>query len=92
MRKYMKRLCAGICLLLLCAGMTAFAEEATILKGVKIDGVDVSGMTRAEAVRALEAHEKEVGEQKISLKIGDETVEAGLFRLWNHLQSCRSCR
>lgn len=78
MRKYMKRLCAGICLLLLCAGMTAFAEEATILKGVKIDGVDVSGMTRAEAVRALEAHEKEVGEQKISLKIGDETVEVGL--------------
>lgn len=81
MKKYVKKLCAGICLLLLCAGMTVFAEEATILKGVKIDGVDVSGMTRSEAVKALEAHEKQVGEQTLSLKIGDERVEASLSAL-----------
>ena len=81
MKKCVKRLCIGVCLFLLCMGMTVSAEEATILKGVKIDGVDVSGMTRAEAVKALEAHEKQVGEQKISLTIGDETVEAELSAL-----------
>ncbi len=81
MRRYMEKLTVGICLLLLCVGMTAFAEEATILAGVKINGVDVSGMTRAEAIKALESYEKKVGEETISLKIGDETVEAGLAGL-----------
>lgn len=81
MKKYMKKLCVGVCLFLLCAGMPAFAEEATILNGVKIDGVDVSGMTRSEAVTALKAYEKKVGEQTLVLKIGDETVETDLSSL-----------
>lgn len=77
MKKW-SRVCMGICLLVLCLGMTAFAEETTILKGVTIDGVDVSGMSRREAVQALEAHEAEIGSQTITLKIGDETVETDL--------------
>ena len=77
MKKW-KNVCMGICLLALCMGMTVFAEEATILKGVTIDGVDVSGMNRREAVQALEAHEAKIGAQKVTLKIGEETVETDL--------------
>lgn len=77
MKKW-KNVCVGICLLALCMGMTVFAEEATILKGVTIDGVDVSGMNRREAVQALEAHEAKIGAQKVTLKIGEETVETDL--------------
>lgn len=78
MKKYGKRLCLGIGLLLLVMGMTAFAAEGTILNGVKIGGIDVSGMTRTEAVKALEDYEKRLGEQTVSLEIGEEIVEADL--------------
>ena len=44
MKRYMKKLCMGICLLVLATGMTAFAAEDTILSGVKIGGIDVSGI------------------------------------------------
>lgn len=78
MKRYMKKLCMGICLLVLATGMTAFAAEDTILSGVKIGGIDVSGMTRTEAVQALEEHEKKMGGEKLSLLIGDQQVEASL--------------
>lgn len=78
MKRYMKKLCVGVCLLMLSAGMTAFAAEDTILNGVRIGGIDVSGMTRTEAQKALEDHEKQIGEQPITLEIGDQSVEASL--------------
>lgn len=78
MKKYMKKLCMGICALMLSAGMTAFAAEDTILDGVRIGGIDVSGMTRTEAQKALEDHEQQIGTQQITLEIGDERVEASL--------------
>ncbi|MCI8585725.1 MAG: hypothetical protein HFI92_07495 [Lachnospiraceae bacterium] len=78
MKNYVRKLCMGICLMVLCVGMTALAAEDTILKGVKIGEVDVSGMTRQEAVKALEAYEAQLGEKTIRLGIGDETVEASL--------------
>ena len=78
MKSYVRKLCMGICLMVLCVGMTALAAEDTILKGVKIGEVDVSGMTRQEAVKALEAYEAQLGEKTIRLGIGDETVEASL--------------
>lgn len=76
MKKYMKRLCIGICLLVLSTGMTAFAAEDTILNGVKIGAVDVSGMTRSEAEKALKEYEEKIGEQTVSLEIGEHKVEA----------------
>lgn len=78
MKKYMKRIVLGICLLMLCAGMTVCAAEDTILKGVMIDQVDVSGMTKKEALAALESYEAKLGGQTISLGIGNDVVEASL--------------
>lgn len=69
----------GVCLLMLTAGMhVCAAEEDTILKGVMIDQVDVSGMTKKEALAALESYEAKLGEKTISLGIGDDVVEASL--------------
>ncbi|MEZ3504144.1 MAG: VanW family protein [Lachnospiraceae bacterium] len=78
MKRYMKYLILGICLLMLCAGMTVCAAEDTILKGVMIDQVDVSGMTKKQALEALDAYEKKFGEQILLLGIGENTVEAEL--------------
>ncbi|MBS6397930.1 MAG: VanW family protein [Clostridiales bacterium] len=77
MKKYLSRLCTGV-VLLLCVGTTAFAKEDTILKGIMIDQVDVSNMTRSEALAALESYEKQLGEQEISLGIGEEVVKVSL--------------
>lgn len=81
MRKYLGKLSVAVCLAVLCFGMTALAAEDTILKGVMIDQVDVSGMTRSEAQKALNAYEDQLGEQTLTLGIGDETVEAKLSDL-----------
>lgn len=78
MKKDMKRIFLGIFLLVLFAGMNVCAAEDTILKGVMIDQVDVSGMTKKEALAALESYETKLGEQTISLGIGDDVVEASL--------------
>jgi len=78
MKKYLGKYILGICLLALTLGMTVCAEEATILKGVMIDQVDVSGMTRDEALNALEAYENKLGDQTLKLGIGDNVVEAKL--------------
>ena len=81
MKKYVRTLCIGICILICSMGMTAFAAEDTILSGVKIGAVDVSGMTRSEAEQALKNYEKQIGEQTVTLEIGDEQVEALLSDL-----------
>ena len=59
-------------------GMTVCAAEATILKGITIEGVDVSGMTKEEALNALTAYETKLGEETLTLKIGDQTLDAPL--------------
>ncbi len=81
MKKIWTKYVLGVCLLMGLLGMTACAEEDTILNGVMIDQVDVSGMTRAEAVSALEAYEEELGEQTLKLGIGDNVVEVTLSEL-----------
>ena len=81
MKKYVRTLCIGICIVICSMGMTAFAAEDTILSGVKIGAVDVSGMTRSEAEQALKNYEKQIGEQTVTLEIGDEQVEALLSDL-----------
>ncbi len=78
MKRFMKNAVLGVCLLMLCAGMTVCAAEDTILQGIRIDQVDVSGMTRSEALDALASYEQLLGEQTISLGIGGHVVEAEL--------------
>ena len=47
-----------------------------MLEGVFIDGVDVSGMTREEAVLAIEDHMEEMKGYRIQMHIGDHIVSA----------------
>lgn len=78
MKKFFGKYVLGVCLLVVALGMTVCAEEAKILKGVMIDQVDVSGMTKAEAISALETYEEKLGDQTLRLGIGDNVVEAKL--------------
>ncbi|MDD2957837.1 MAG: VanW family protein [Lachnospiraceae bacterium] len=59
-----------------CTGsqMIRAEEEIRISKGVLIEGVDVSGMTAREAVDAVQAKVKEMGEATVTLTMGDETT------------------
>lgn len=78
MKKYLQNLFAGICFLLLSLGTSVCAKEASILPGVMIDQVDVSDMTKAEAIKALEDYETKVGEQTLSIQIGEQILEANI--------------
>lgn len=81
MKKWKGSLLLAICLLAMTSSMTVCAAGETILKGVSIDKLDVSGMTREEALAALESYEKNLGEQSIKLGIGDNVIEAKLSDL-----------
>ena len=52
MKKWKGSLLLAICLLAMASSMTVCAAGETILKGVSIDKLDVSGMTREEALAA----------------------------------------
>ncbi len=78
MKKFWRSATVLICLLLLSLGMTVCAEGETILKGITIEGVDVSGMTKEQAISALEAYEAKLGEETLKLKIGDQELDAPL--------------
>ena len=47
MKKWISKIALGICLLVFGLGFCVFAAEDTILDGVAIGEVDVSGMTKA---------------------------------------------
>ena len=81
MKKWKGSLLLAICLLAMTSSMTVCAARETILKGVSIDKLDVSGMTREEALAALESYEKNLGGQSIKLGIGDNVIEAKLSDL-----------
>ena len=81
MKKWKGSLLLAICLLAMASSMTVCAAGETILKGVSIDKLDVSGMTREEALAALESYEKNLGGQSIKLGIGDNVIEAKLSYL-----------
>lgn len=81
MKKWKGSLLLAICLLTMASSMTVCAAGETILKGVSIDKLDVSGMTREEALAALESYEKNLGGQSIKLGIGDNVIEAKLSDL-----------
>ena len=81
MKKWKGSLLLAICLLAMTSSMTVCAAGETIVKGVSIDKLDVSGMTREEALAALESYEKNLGGQSIKLGIGDNVIEAKLSDL-----------
>lgn len=81
MKNWKGSLLLAICLLAMTSSMTVCAAGETILKGVSIDKLDVSGMTREEALAALESYEKNLGGQSIKLGIGDNVIEAKLSDL-----------
>ena len=81
MKKWKGSLLLAICLLAMASSMTVCAAGETILKGVSIDKLDVSGMTREEALAALESYEKNLGGQSIKFGIGDNVIEAKLSDL-----------
>ena len=81
MKKWKGSILLAICLLAMTSSMTVCAAGETILKGVSIDKLDVSGMTREEALAALESYEKNLGGQSIKLGIGDNVIEAKLSDL-----------
>ena len=81
MKKWKGSLLLAICLLAMASSMTVCAAGETILKGVSIDKLDVSSMTREEALAALESYEKNLGGQSIKLGIGDNAIEAKLSDL-----------
>ena len=81
MKKWKGSLLLAICLLAMTSSMTVCAAGETILKGVSIDKLDVSGMTREEALAALESYENNLGGQSIKLGIGDNVIEAKLSDL-----------
>ena len=78
MKKLWRSATVLTCLLVLALGMTVCAAEATILKGITIEGVDVSGMTKDQAISALEAYETKLGEEILKLKIGNNELDAPL--------------
>lgn len=75
---------AGLVLsLVLTAGSTeARAADASsgnvIHTGVYIDGIDVSGMTVAEAQTAIESYVQEMGTETLTLNIGDNQLQTTL--------------
>ena len=81
MKKWKGSLLLAICLLAMTSSMTVCAAGETILKGVSIDKLYVSGMTREGALAALESYEKNLGGQSIKLGIGDNVIEAKLSDL-----------
>ncbi|MCC8163436.1 MAG: VanW family protein [Lachnospiraceae bacterium] len=78
LKKYGSGMLLVIGLLLLLPDITVSAAGTTILSGVMIEDVDVSGMTRDEALRALETYEEELGGESLTLQIGGNELEAEL--------------
>ena len=65
--------CGGL-MMIAAAAVGAQASEATITKGVSIEGVDVGGMTKNQAEAALEEKAQQLGQTKVTLMMGDNPV------------------
>lgn len=62
-------------------GGTVKAAETVISNGVFIEGIDVSGMTAAEASAAVQNKVAELGEATVTLMMGDTPITATLNSL-----------
>ena len=91
MKKYMVWAAGllALCMLLPVGSQKVLAKEtktaeATIHSGVYLDEIDLSGMTKAEASEALQAHETELGAETLELLIGESRLEVTLQDLGLH--------
>jgi len=76
------------------AAGSAYAEEATITKGVVIEGVDVGGMTQEEAQTALQQKADQIGQTPVTLVMGDSQVSytlADLGYTWTNTDIAGKC-
>ena len=81
--KKIKRLLIALCFMLALAGATCvFAQsdkdEDKIKKGVKIDSIDVGGMTASEAKKAVKKAVKNKISANVSITVNDEIINASL--------------
>lgn len=63
------------------ATISRVADSDTVVKGVTVDGVDIGGMSRAEAENAVEKHEKKLADTEVSLTCGDKEKKVPLSDL-----------
>lgn len=81
--------CSGVALFLICVGIFYFVlyrqvnkvSADTIYNKIHIASVDVSGMKKEEAKKAVEKKVQEYQAQKIALHVEDENVEVTLGEL-----------
>ncbi len=81
--KKIKRLIIALCFMLALAGATCvFAQsdkdEDKIKKGVKIDSIDVGGMTASEAKKAVKKAVKNKISANVSITVNDEIINTSL--------------
>ena len=72
----------------------AAGSEATITRGVTIEGVDVGGMTEEEARTALEQKAQEMGQTPVTAMMGDNPVQTTLAELgysWTNTDIVSKC-
>ena len=82
MKKRQLLTAAVLCTAFLAGGTTALAaDNATIHTGVYVDGIDMSGMTRTEALDALNTYVDEMGAETLTLHIGDNELTPTLAEL-----------
>ncbi|MGN8801466.1 VanW family protein [Candidatus Merdisoma sp. HCP28S3_D10] len=82
MKKRQLLTAALLCTAFLAGGTTALAaENSTIHTGVYADGIDLSGMTREEALETLNGYVGEMGAETLTLQIGDKELTPTLKEL-----------
>lgn len=82
MKKRQLLAAAVLCTAFLAGGTTAMAaESSTIHTGVYVDGIDLSGMTREEAMNTLNTYVEKMGEETLTLKIGENELTPTLSEL-----------
>ena len=92
-RRFVLAACGGLMMIAAAAG-GAQASEATITKGVSIEGVDVGGMTKNQAEAALEEKAQQLGQTKVTLMMGDNPVTTTLGELgytWTNTDIVGKC-
>lgn len=61
--------------------VSSAVKDGKIIKGVSCEGISIGGMTKEEAKDVLEAHMKEIHQEKITLYVDDEKSTAKIETL-----------
>ncbi|MBQ4474404.1 MAG: peptidoglycan binding domain-containing protein, partial [Lachnospiraceae bacterium] len=63
------------------AAAKASCAEPTVVKGVYVDDIDLSGMTEAQVEEALDKYVEELGVKPVVIRVGEEKIETTLGEL-----------